>query len=167
MDYVFYVVSIVLLGSVFCYFILLFKVHLQTQNITEIQNRIANSSQDQQKMYQTKFSDYKKKIDDFSALINNHKISSGIFVFIEGKTLPNVWFSNFDMSQSINGIKLSGEADTMETVGRQIQLFEQDQYVKHIDIVSSEVEPTGKVKFLLNLSLDPAVFNYANNPLWK
>ena len=151
-DYAFYVISMVLAASIFCYGILSLKVYLAKEQMAELDARILTHTTEQEKVYQDKFTDYKKKINDFSTIIKDHKISSGIFVFIEEKTLPNVWFSNFDLSSSVSEIRLSGEAENLETVSRQIQLFEQDKYVKSIDVLHSEVQPTGKVGFLLTLS---------------
>ena len=114
-------------------------------------------------MNEKKVLDYKKKIDDFSVIVRNHSISSNIFSFLEESILPDVWFSNFDMSQSNNRIQLAGESKDMKTFSRQIQVFEKSQdYVKDINIsvLDSQVNEEGRVRFVLSFSLDPKIFTY-------
>ena len=145
---------------VYTYSLIAIKVYLQSQKIDEINRQMIESGFYQQKTDERMVLDYKKKIDDYNSILGNHKISSNIFDFIEKNTLPKIWFSNFDLSQPANSINLSGEADDMETLGRQIQVFEKKQdFVKKIKVFSSQIEPTGKVRFTLNISLDPAIFN--------
>ena len=112
----------------------------------------------QQRIDENSIIDYKKKIDDFSLIIKNHKVSSNVFNFIEENTMSNVWFSNFDMSQSTYEIKLSGEAENIETLSDQIQTFENNKdNVKNINVLNSRVDANGKIRFLLSISLNPEI----------
>ncbi len=158
---IFYFLCAFLVALIFSYSVITFKVRLQNQEMNELDNRIATYGMSQKKIYEKKIIDYKKKIDDFGLIINNRKISSNIFSFIEENTLPNIWFSNLNILQSANEIKLSGEAENMETLSNQIQVFERSQdYIKNINILNSQVEPSGKINFILSLSLDPKIFTY-------
>ncbi len=159
---IFYLLCALLIILIFSYFIITLKVNLQTQKINDIDKRTVTDGIYQQKINEKKVLDYKKKIDGFSLIFSNHKISSDIFNLIEENTLPKIWFSNFDMSQSTNKIKLSGEAEDMETLGRQVQVFEKNKdYIKSTNILDSQVEPSGKIRFTLSLSLDPSIFAYS------
>lgn len=141
------------------------KVYLQNQAMSELDSKIAMYG-GQERTYETKVLDYKKKIDDYGAVINNHQISSNVFSFIEERTLSNVWFSSFNMSQTTDELKVSGEAENMEIFSRQIQVFERSQdYVKRIDVLDSQVEAPGKIKFILSLSLHPNIFAYVETSL--
>lgn len=163
MNVAFYFFCALLVVLIFSYYILSLKVYFQNQRVNDLNNRMAVYGLSQQKMDEKKVLDYKKKIDDFSLIISNHKISSNMFSFIEKNTLPDVWFSDFDMSQSSNEIKLSGEAKNMETLSRQIQVFERNQdYVKNINILNFQTEPSGKINFILNFSLNPKIFVYGD-----
>lgn len=164
-DFLFYSAFVLMMSIGLCYLIFSFKVYLQSQKINEIQNRINAYGTDEQRKAEKEVLDYKKKIDDFTAIINNRKISSNIFSFIESNTLSDVWFSGFDMSESKNKIRLSGEAENMEIFSRQVQSFEKSEdYIKEVNILGSEADATGKIKFALDLSLTPKIFNYTNVP---
>lgn len=162
---IFYCVSALLIIIIFTYFLFVYKVYIQNKEMSEIDIKIANYSVGQDKTYEKKVLDYQKKINDYIVIINSHKISSSVFSFIEEKTLLNVWFSDFDMSQSINEIRLSGQTDSLETFSRQIQVFEKSKdYVEKIDVLDSQVESSGKIKFTLSLSLNPQIFTYIKPP---
>jgi len=160
-DVIFYFLYALIIAVVFSYFILMVKVYIDSQAVNELDNRTANHEFSQQKIYEKEILDYQKKIDNYSAIVSRYKISSNILSFIEQTTLSNVWFLSLDMSQLTDEIKLSGQAENMEVLGRQIQVFEKSQdYINHIKVFNSDIEPSGKVRFILNLSLNPKIFSY-------
>lgn len=147
--------------AIYFYSLFYLKVSIQKQKIDEVSKKISMYPSEQQKVEEQKIFYYKKKIDDFSSIINSHKISSNIFNFIEKDTLPNIRFSSFSLSESTNEIKLTGETDNMETLSRQFQIFENDKdYVKNINVVDSKTNNKGTVEFTLNVVLDTKVFSY-------
>jgi len=161
-DVIFYSFLAVLITIIASYLIFEYKSHLLRTKIKEVDAKIALYGTEEQKEYEKEVFDYKKQIDNFAAIMGNHKIASNVFVFIEQNTLPNVWFSAFNMSQVTGEIRLSGEAESMEALSRQGQLFEKNkEYVKGITVLNSQAQTTGRVKFILNISLDPKIFNYA------
>lgn len=165
----FYFALASLIVVVFSYLIFTFKVYLQSQKINEMDKIIAAYGTDEQRSYEKKVFDYKRKIDDFAVILKNHKISSNIFIFIEERTLPKIWFSQFetlDLSEPESEINLSGEAENTEVLSRQIQVLEKSKdYIKSVSIASYQVGPAREVKFVLNLSLEPKIFNYVNSSL--
>ena len=158
---IFYFFCALLIILVFIYFIMTLKIYIQTQKIDNIDKKAVTDGMYQQKIDEKKIIDYKKKIDDFSSIVSNRRISSNIFNLIEENTLPKIWFSDFDMLQSANEIKLLGESEDMETLGRQLQVFEKNKdYIKSTNILDSQIEPSGKIRFTLKLSLEPKIFSY-------
>ena len=165
-DVLFYFVCALLVAVVFCYVIFSFKSYLQSQKIAQMDNNISLAAAGQQMVSEKRALDYKKKIDEYSFIIGKHRISSNVFVFIEERTLPDVWFSNFDMSQSDDGIKLLGESENMEALSRQVQAFEKSEdYVSDVNISNLEVQASGKIRFFLSFHLNPKIFSYTAIPL--
>src|SRR3989344_4906122 len=81
--------------------------------------------------------------------------------FIEQKTLPNVWFSNFNLSQSSSELRLSGEAEDMATLSQQFKVFEDsNDHIKNISVFNSQISSTGRVSFLMNITVLPKIFEY-------
>jgi hypothetical protein len=157
----FYSFSALLIAVIFSYAIIALKSNIQKQKIAEIEKNIVGYEISQDSANIKKIIDYKKRIDDYGLILNNHKVYSKTLVFIEENTLPNVWFSSFDASQSKNSLKLSGETENMETLSHQVSVFEDNQdYVKSANIVNSQIEPSGKIKFVMNLYFNPKIFAY-------
>ncbi len=160
-DVIFYSVFALLIATVLCYGFFAFRVYFQNQQINELDKKILAYNTVQQKAYEKEVLDYKKKIDDYAIIINSHKISSNVFNFIEKKTLPNVWFSNLNVSEVANEIDLSGESENMKALSSQVQIFEESKdYIKNITVLDSHIAEHGKINFNLRLSLDPKIFAY-------
>ncbi len=157
----FYLFLSIFVISVLLYAFFLVQSWRYKQKINELDEKQAVYGTKEQKAAEKKALDYKKKIDDFVVIVNSHKISSAIFGFVESVTLPDVWFSNFDMSQSNSEIRLTGESNSMETFSRQVQAFEQStDHVKSITVLSSQAEASNRITFIINLVLNPNIFNY-------
>lgn len=159
-DTIFYGAEAVLLVVVFLYLVLAAKVFFQDKKLGEIESKIASYGTSEQRAAEKQVFDHKDRIDNFANLLDHHKISSNVFNFLEANTLSNVWFSHFTFSQESADIKLAGEAQTMEAFSNQLQALESSpQYVKSINVIDSKVAPTGKVSFIINVSLYPAIFS--------
>lgn len=165
-DALFYLSAAVLAGVVFAYAIFWMKASLQNKKISEINEKLAVYGSEQQREEEKSVFDYKRKIDDFTGILNRHKLSSNIFSFIEDHTMPNVWFSEFNMSKAIDEMRLSGEAETMEQLSLQFNALERKrEYISGITVLNSQIGPSGKIIFLLNLTLTPKIFTYSKAPL--
>ncbi|MSU60540.1 MAG: hypothetical protein EXS52_01330 [Candidatus Staskawiczbacteria bacterium] len=164
-DAIFYSFLAVLITIAASYLIFEYKSHLLREKIKEVDAKIAVYGTEEQKDHEKEVFGYRKNIDNFATLLSNHKIASNVFVFIEQHTLANVWFSSFDMSEITNEIRLSGEAENMEALSRQGELFEKnEEFVKTISVLNSQSQASGRVKFILNISLDSKIFNYVPSP---
>lgn len=157
----FYLVLACLITVIFAYGVFAFKTSVYNKKIAEMVEKISAYTTPEEKAQEKKVFEYKKKIDAFAAIINNHKISSNVFSFIEGFTLPNVWFSSLNMAESNNELRLVGETENMETLSKQFNVFENNkEYVKDITVLNSQVGPSGRINFILNISLEPKIFGY-------
>ncbi len=166
-DWVFYGMCILLVATIFCYGIFAFKVYLENKKVDQMNVKLNSYGTSAQKSAEAEVLNDKKKIDDFTAMISHHRISTNVFSFIEENTLPNVWFSNFRLSEVSNVINLSGEADTASTLSRQVQIFEQHQdYISNISVLDFQTQDKGNIKFSLNLAINPNLFSYATSSVF-
>ncbi len=164
MNILFYVGSALLVGAVFCYAIFAFKAYLQEQKINEIDKRINVYASDKQKLAEKELVSYKKRVDDFITIINNHKISSHILTLVEKDTLSNVWFSSFTMSSAEDKITLTGDAENMATLSRQIKTLEEDHgNITGVSILGLQIGEAGKIGFVLDVAFNPNIFMYTTN----
>jgi hypothetical protein len=158
---VFYLMFSLLIIVVFLYGLLALKTYFQRQMLAYLDSTLAVSMTGDQKANEQKLLNYKKKIEDFAVILNDHRISLNVFNFIEQNTLKNVWFSNFSMSESADELRLTGEADTMNTLSQQVDVFEKSKdYIKGITVLNSQTQTSGRIKFVINLSLNQKIFTY-------
>ena len=159
----FYSASAFLIIAVFTYLIFMFKVSLERQKVMEIDKRIASYGSIEQKAYEAKLVNYKKKIDDFTEILDNHKITANIFALIEANTLPEVSFSNFDMSKSNDRLRLMGRADNPDALSGQIESLEKNSdYIKSINMLNLNADnSTQELSFTIEIFLNPKIFNYS------
>jgi len=162
-----YAASALFIVVLFAYAIFFSKTYIEQKKISTWDARSAAlSAIPGQKAAENTITTYQKKLADYKTLSANHTISSHVFSFIEERTLPNVWFSSFSMAESIQELVVAGEAQDMTTLSKQTKLFEQStQYIKTMSVLNADVGTDGKVKFTINLTLDPAIFNYGSVPL--
>jgi hypothetical protein len=159
LDVIFYFVISLLIATVLCYLIFLIKVGMQNKSIKDLEVATEAVGTGQQRENEEEVLFYQKKIADFAGLIKNHQFASSVFSFMEEKTLPSAWFNLFNLNRKDASVGLSGEADDMDVLSRQIAAMEKSEYVKKIALLNSQINSTGGIKFNLNLNLDPKIFN--------
>lgn len=160
-DVAFYLAAAVLLSLLFLYGIFSVKASLQIQKISRIDEKISVYGTQEQKQHEEKVYDYKKKIDDFALAIGEHAMSSNVFTFLEANTLPGVVFSTIATSLGSREVRLSGEAQDMAVLGWQFAKFENNkEYIRHINVLNSQIMPSGRLGFVFTLDVEPAFFEY-------
>ena len=163
MDVLFYFAVALLMSTMFCYIIFVVKNNMQRQDIKEETAKLQTVGTDEQKAHETYVVDYKDKINDFSNLFQAHEFASNVFAFMQAQTLPNVWFSHFDLDEQSDSVQLSGEADSVDALSRQVANFEsQDnkQYIKSIGTINSMLGNSARVQFSIDLELNQNIFSY-------
>ena len=160
MDVIFYFVISLLIATVFCWLIFLFKNNIQRKDMQDAENALNTVGTKNQQAHESEVVNYQKKIGDFSSLLNNHEFASNAFAFMQSQTMPNVWFKQFSLDQKNAGIQLSGESDGIDAFSGQVAVFEKSKYVKNIGTLNSSLGESARIEFNINLLLDKNIFNY-------
>lgn len=160
MDVIFYFAMSLLLAAVFCYLIFLAENNLQKSDIKKQAAALLTVGTDQQKAQEKEVLTYQKKINDFSMIFKNHQFASNVFAFMQTQTMPNVWFKQFTFDEKAGSVQLSGEADSVDALSRQISTFEKNKYVKVLGGLNTALGESAKVQFSVNLTLDTKIFSY-------
>ena len=163
MDVILYFVISLLIATVFCYVIFLIKDGIQVKDIQEKIIALRTVGTESQKAQEKEVIGYQTKINDFSGLLNNHTFASNVFAFLESQTIPNVWYKQFSFDKKSNGVQVSGESDDLDSVSRQMAVFENadnKKYVKSVGNVNTLLGEGAKVEFNTSLVLSQNVFNY-------
>lgn len=153
-----YVVLGTAASCIICYIVFLGSIFAEQQIIDKIQVSMASVGTLQQKDKEAKIFQWQKKISDYSGLLKNHKSSLNVFNLLESNTLPKVWFSRISLSEKDNNIVLSGETDSLDILGRQVSVFEQNEFIKNVSVFNSSIADSGKIKFNLTLNIKEELF---------
>jgi len=165
MDVIFYFVISLLVATVLCYLIFLTKNSFQREDIKKEIAALQTVGTDQQKGYEKEVISYQGKINDFSNLLKNHEFASNVFAFVQAQTMPNIWFNQFTLDEKNNGVQLSGEADSMDALSRQVATFEKNKYIESIGNLSSSLGTSSRIKLNINLVLNQDIFSYLSSAL--
>lgn len=157
-DVVFYISISLLISAVLCYFIFSIKISNQKKAISKIDIDMLSIGTDLQKQKESAIFNFRKKIDDYSGLLQNHRSTVNILNILDQNTMPEVWFNRFSMSEKDKSVVLSGEADSMEVLSQQMKVLESNQYVSKINVLSSSIGDSGRVVFNLSMVLDSKIF---------
>lgn len=163
-DVVFYFIISSLIATIFCYLIFVAKIYFQKASIKDYDVSLTTVGTDEQKGMEKQIFDEQKRINDYVPLVQDHRISSNILVFLEKNTLPSVWFSRFSMGGANADITLSGEAESVEIFSRQVSIFEESEYLTKITVLGSTLGEQNRISFNLVLSLDPKIFAFIIEP---
>lgn len=163
-DVVFYFSASLLIAAVFCWLIFILKIYIQNKTISDLDIKIQQVGAEDQKNQEKDVLKYKKKINDFALLAENHKIASNVFDFLQKETLPGIWFDKFGLQTSQGKIALSGESENLDALSRQVLKLENNELVKKVDVLSSSVGSAGKINFELSITIDQKVYDYITEP---
>lgn len=111
--------------------------------------------------------DYKKRIEDFSLLFENHILNKKFFDFIEDKSHPKVSFSEVDLNSKSSQASLSGLTDSFLSLGQQVLIFREDELIEDLILSNVSIGKTGGVEFDLNIFFKEELFNHSTTPINK
>jgi hypothetical protein len=163
MDVIFYFVVSLLVATVFCYFVLSFKNGMIKQQIADTTLKLKEVGTLQQKQHEADVMVYQKKIGDFTILLKNHQFVSNVFAFMQAQTMPNIWFSQFNLDEKSASVQLNGEANNLDDFSRQVAVLEKNKYVKSVGAFNASLGEAAREQFNIGLSLDQSIFSYLPN----
>jgi len=163
LDVIFYFVVSLLMATIICYFVFVIKNAIQKQEIEKLETDLLLVGTDEQKEQEAQVILYKKKINDFTKLIENHEFASNVFAFMEENSQPNVWFRQFNLDAKNSQVQLTGETESMDAFSRQTATFEKNEYVKNLGTLNSSATESSKINFNFSLTLKPEIFSYILN----
>jgi hypothetical protein len=90
----------------------------------------------------------RQKLDDFSKILADRKISTGFFNKLESAVLPEVYFSDCELDLDKMTAGLSGHADNFQALGQQIMLFENSKNnIKKVNLGKVDINKEGGIDF--------------------
>ncbi len=148
------VVLVLGLGGSYLYFYLTSKSI--NQEIDELSQQIKKTPEE--KELEDNILAKEKKIEDFKKLLAQHKKVLSVFSFLQEKTHPEVWLSDFDFKPDEAIVSVSAKSENFESVGQQIMTLREEDILKKINLSDLSTSEKGGVVFSLKLEFDPQIF---------
>ena len=159
---------IILIAAVLSFFIFSYYIEEENKKITDLENKITKQKQDNKEL-ESRLQAKKKLIDDFSIVLNQHKLTNQAFAVIEKITHPEVFFAEFSIEPENYQISLSAITTNFQTLGEQMIIFKNNNEIADFDLLNislltervSEgrmIKGEGYVQFDLDIFLSPQVF---------
>ena len=157
LDLVFYFCLALLIMSILAYFVLEYSLKRAEEELKDLKTKISEQQNEENKKLKKDISLVQKKIDDFSIVLNEHKLSSQAFTFIENSTHPEVSFMNFNFDSEGSNLLLSAKTSSFKTLGEQLLIFQGQEDIENIALSNIFLTDKGNVEFSLNIALNTQI----------
>ena len=153
-----YFVIVLLIAIIASYFTLNYSYKKADKNLKDLKNAIAAKETPKEKALEKEVIGYKKKIEDFSFLLEKHQRASKFFSFLEKSIHPKVWFSSFSLDLKEHRVTVSGSTESFWTLGQQLLIFQKDPLIKEVNLSGISIGAEKKINFTFNLLISPQIF---------
>ncbi|MDI6591446.1 MAG: hypothetical protein QME61_00665 [Patescibacteria group bacterium] len=99
-----------------------------------------------------------RKIEDMDFLLKRHLATSKVLEFLEKVTHPKVWFFSLDWNSEERRLRVSGITENFQILGQQLLIFQDNQFIKEVNLSKISIDREGKISFNFDLLLDPQIF---------
>jgi Tfp pilus assembly protein PilN len=158
-DILLYLSIVIFIGGVGAYFGLGYFIGENQKVLKEKEQILAQPRSEEEQKLKREVLQYQQKIDDFAPLINQHRVSSDFFVYLEEIIHPQVWLSELKLDVLGAGVEISGETEKT-ALGQQLLIFQAAEEILETNLTKLQAGEGEKVSFTISLSLDPEIFQF-------
>jgi hypothetical protein len=153
-----YVAGLVFFVAVASFFIISGLLSKAEKNMASIMQENAALDASPESALEKEMLGYKKKIDYFAGLLDNHDYVSHIFPLIEKLAHPKVSFSSLEADMSTSSVVIvSGVGESFKAIQQQFMLFRNEALIKDARMSGVLFGAAGKIPFIFTLTLDSSV----------
>jgi hypothetical protein len=152
----FYILLFVFLIFLIGYLVLYFNEKKLNRELSEIEKALQKSPA--QESLEKELENWQKKINDFGLLFSRHQFTTKLFDYLEESTLPKVNYSKFKLDSGKGILELSGQTDNFETLGQQILIFKEQEFIKNFNLTDVSIAKEGKINFNIQMVLNSKIF---------
>lgn len=102
-----------------------------------------------------------RRLNDFSQLLRNHRLNSGLFIFLGAICHPRVQFTGLSIEDNGSRLILSMKTENFKTLGEQLLILKSHPQISAVSFSGLSIDREGKVACSLNFSLDPKIITPA------
>ena len=119
---------------------------------TETEQIIKNNAELSQRMALVS-----QRLNDFSQLLKNHRLNSGIFVFLSAICHPRAQFTGLSVDENGSRLTLGLKTENFKTLGEQLLILKSNPRVSDVNFSGLSIDREGKIICSLSFNLDPKI----------
>lgn len=158
LNYFFNFSLILLIVSIFVFLILTILENRANHTLKKLEEDFKKIKTTERLNMEKEVITYEKKISDFLFLIENHKITSNLFNYLETITHPSVYFFNLGFNTDENKLTLNGKTDNFQTLGQQFLIFRNEKLIEKVNLTKISFGEEGNIVFSFEIFLSPEIF---------
>ncbi len=121
--------------------------------LEETKKELAITQTPEQIELQKRVLGFQKRIEDVVLLLENKEKVSDSLKFLETYIHPKIYFSYLSVDFKGRSLKLDGVSSDFTSLGQQISAFQQDPFIKSVELSSVGLSDQGDVRFAITLYL--------------
>jgi hypothetical protein len=154
----FYLSLLLLAAMVGAFFYFRYLIVQASDELASVSIEAAKTKTDAQKKLEDRVLSTQQELTDFSQKLNNRKSSIEFFSNFEALVLPQVYFDNCEIDMGGLSAKLSGHADSFQTLGQQIAMFQSaNNILSGVDLQRATIGDDGGIDFAVGITVNPGM----------
>ncbi|MCX6737814.1 MAG: hypothetical protein NTY11_00060 [Candidatus Parcubacteria bacterium] len=135
------------------YFLLDYQGKKTENLLKEKKDEIARSQTPEQTELQQRVLGFQKKIDDVISLLKDREKVSDSLKFLETYVHPKIYFNHLTIDFVGRALNIDGSSNDFTSLGQQIFAFQQDPFIKNVELSSVGLSDQGDIRFSIKLFL--------------
>lgn len=157
-EILYYLVIILLFVTFLSYFIVEISLKRSEQTLDELKTAISTKETKELKALEADVLRSKQQIDIFSHLFASYKKASSFFNFLKQNCHKQVFFSGINLNIEKDALEITGKAENFKVLGEQMLIFQMQDFIDNVSLMSLSMEREGGIEFGLSFSLDAKIF---------
>lgn len=124
----------------------------------DLENQIAQVGTKEEKNMEAQVLVAKKRINDFTELLQAHKKPSNFFAFLEKVCHPQTWFTEVVLNPEKAEASVSGRTVNFQVLDQQLFILREQDLITKVELTKLLISKEGETEFSLYLYLNPQVF---------
>ncbi len=98
-----------------------------------------------------------RRLNDFSQLLQNHRLNSGLFVFLSAICHPRAQFTSLSVGDNGSHLTLGLKTENFKTLGEQLLILKSHPQISAVSFTGLSIDREGKITCSLGLNIDPKI----------
>lgn len=147
-----------LLFTLVAYLFLLFSLRSTRQTLEELDQELALGLTPEEEALEEEVVGYSQKIEELSLLLASHQETTNLLGILEDSAHPRVFLSKLRLDTKAYKVELEGESESFLALNQQQVLWQQNPFIREVNVARASLAEGGKVSFALSLDLSPETF---------